>query len=220
VWINWSNGVVLGSTLTLSSRDGGLPTAFLAIFISAAGAALWRILSYILHQVRASRELQDGLHHQQQNIFRNTSSPGGASVQFTQLIWYWWKFAKRPFRRSLPLAFFALLNLVVFAVAGVFSSQVTKAAGDETLVVSPNCGYWAADNGTSQQTLFAQSSKTLNDTIRRSNGPRITMPRVLSQPAFVTSRTQLPTKWIQVLLIRTTYSESMLRFGIESLTGR
>lgn len=49
VWINWSNGVVLGSTLTLSSRDGGLLTAFLAIFISAAGAALWRILSYILH---------------------------------------------------------------------------------------------------------------------------------------------------------------------------
>lgn len=164
-WINWSHGPILGSTLALSSRDGGLLTTFLAIFVSAAGAALWRILSYIIHQARASREHQDGLHHQQQNILRNTSSAGGASVQFTQLIWYWRKFAKRPLRRSLPLAFFALLNLVLFAVAGVFSSQVTKAAGDETLVVSPNCGYWGLEKDMSQQSLFAQSSKTLNDTI-------------------------------------------------------
>ena len=165
VWINWSHGAILGSTLTLSSRDGGLLTAFLAIFISAAGAALWRILSYILHQVRASQEHQDALHHQQQNILRNTSSPGGASVQFTQLIWYWWKFARRPFRRSLPLALFALLNLIVFAIAGVFSSQVTKAAGDETLVISPNCGYFALDSEKTQQSLFALSLKNLNDTI-------------------------------------------------------
>lgn len=115
-------------------------------------------------------------------------------MQFTQLIWYWWKFAKRPFRRSLPLAFFALLNLVVFAVAGVFSSQVTKAAGDETLVVSPNCGYWAADNGTSQQNLFAQSSKTLNDTITAASYAR-TCYGGLQDPLQCDIYTQPQIKW-------------------------
>lgn len=194
VWINWSRGAILGSTLTLSSRDGGLLTAFLAIFISAAGAALWRILSYIIHQVRASREHQDGLHHQQQNILRNTSSAGGASVQFTQLVWYWWKFTKRPVGRSLPLAFFALLNLVLFAIAGVFSSQVTKAAGDETLVVSPNCGYSVPDKALSQQSLFAQSSKILNDTITAASYARACYGG-LQDPLKCNIYTQSQIKW-------------------------
>lgn len=163
-WINYSHGPILGATLTLTNRDAGLLTAFLAIFVSAAGAALWRIFSYIIHQVRASNEQHDGLHHQQQNTLRNTSAPGGASIQFIQLAWYWRKSAERPFMRSLSFALFALFHLAIFGIAGVFSSQVTKAAGDESLIVSPNCGIWAPDPGLSTQSLFALSSKTLNDT--------------------------------------------------------
>ena len=85
IWINWSHGFIAGSTLTLNERDGGLLTAFLAIFISAAGAATWNIMSYALHQSRARQESQDGLHHQQQAILRNSSSRVRASWQLMQL---------------------------------------------------------------------------------------------------------------------------------------
>ncbi|KAK4697740.1 hypothetical protein P7C71_g386, partial [Lecanoromycetidae sp. Uapishka_2] len=139
-WINWSHGVVIGSTITLSARDGGLLTAFLALFVSVAGAACWKITSYILHQQRARKAFQDGLHHQQQIILRNTSNPPTAAYELLQLSWAWRKRADKPLRRTLPLAFLAILNFSIFGVAGIFSSEVTKAAGNETLVKSSNCG--------------------------------------------------------------------------------
>lgn len=88
IWFNWGHGAVTGSTLTLNERNGGLLTAFLAIFVSATGAATWKIMRYSLHQYRARQEYQDGLHHQQQAIFRNSDSPVGASWQLMQLTWY------------------------------------------------------------------------------------------------------------------------------------
>lgn len=164
-WIHWSHGIIRGSTLTLSSADGGLLTAFLGIFVTAAGAAVWRILSYLIHQVRTSSDPQDGFHHQQQLILRNNGSSGGAAWQFFQMVFFWWKSAKRPLLRSLPLTILALCNLLLFAVAGVFSSEVTKSAGNETLIRSPNCGSWTLDGSGSQQEMFAYQSKILNDTI-------------------------------------------------------
>lgn len=164
-WINWSHGIVRGSTITLSSADGGLLTAFLGIFVTAAGAAVWRILSYLIHQIRATSEPHDGFYHQQQLILRNNGSPGGAAWQFFHMVFFWWKCAKRPLLRSLPLTILALCNLLLFAVAGVFSSEVTKSAGNETLIRSPNCGSWTLDGSGSQQELYAYQSKILNDTI-------------------------------------------------------
>ena len=161
IWINWSRGTILGSTLTLSDRDGGLLIAFLAIFVSAAGGALWRIISYIIHQSRANLRFRDGLHHQQQVIFRNASSPGSASWQLIQLMFHWAGLTKRPALRILPLAALALINLVLFALAGVFSAEVTKAAGNETLIRSPNCGSWNI-SGPQEQAIFR--SKILLDT--------------------------------------------------------
>ena len=38
-WINWSHGIVPGSTITLSEPNGELLTAFLAVFVTAAGAS-------------------------------------------------------------------------------------------------------------------------------------------------------------------------------------
>ena len=162
-WINWSHGPILGATITLSARDGGLLTAFLALFVTTAGAAWWRISSYILHQHNAKHENQDGLHHQQQAIFRNTSTPGAASWEFIQLAWYWRNNAARPLLRTLPVILLALLNLTLFAVAGIFSSEVTKAAGNETLIRSPTCGY--LDMTASDAHLAAFRAVDLNDTL-------------------------------------------------------
>lgn len=36
-WVNWTYGPVKGATITLSHRDAGFLTAFLALFVSVAG---------------------------------------------------------------------------------------------------------------------------------------------------------------------------------------
>lgn len=113
-WINWSHGLLLGSTITLSERDGELFTAFLAMFVTAAGAACWKIMSFALHQHRSPRDPQDGIHHQQQAILRNSGSPVGASFELARLTWSWRKHALRPFIRTLPLVALAVVNFVLF----------------------------------------------------------------------------------------------------------
>ena len=88
-WINWSHGLVLGSTITLNQQDGALLTAFLGIFVTTAGAACWKIISFALHQHRSLSLSQDGIHHQQQVILRNTGSPGKASFELAHVAWSW-----------------------------------------------------------------------------------------------------------------------------------
>lgn len=165
LWINWSHGRVLGSTLTLSYRDGGLLTAFVALFVAIAGGALWRITAFIFHQICAGQNVQDGLHHQQQAILRNTSSPGAALWQFTHLGHFWWQSAQRPIWRSAQFSFLALLNLSVLAVASLFSSQLTRVTSNETLILSDNCGIWGIKNISDSSSLQAFNRKTLRDTI-------------------------------------------------------
>ena len=165
IWINWSHGAIRGSTLTLNERNGGLLTAFLAIFVTAVGSATWKIMRYSLHQFRARQEYQDGLHHQQQAIFRNSDSPVGASWQLIQLTWYWRSNATRYLMRTLPLAGLALLNLLLFSAAAVLSSHGTKAPGNETLLMSPHCGWMKATDSTAAEDLAAYNTMDTNDTL-------------------------------------------------------
>lgn len=60
-WINWSHGLATGMTVTLSQRAGGLLTAFIATFVTICGAELWKLLCYVLHQLRSQKTPQDGL---------------------------------------------------------------------------------------------------------------------------------------------------------------
>ena len=166
-WINWSHGRVLGSTVTLSERDGGLLTAFLATFVTAAGVACWTILSYTIHQRRASKDRQDVLHHQQQVTLRNAGTPGAAAWQFCQLIWHWRKHTVKPGARTMPILLLALLNIVFFALASIFSSEVTRAAGNQVLIRSPHCGMLSPTNlnFSSQATSQASDRLEVNDTL-------------------------------------------------------
>ncbi|KZF21368.1 hypothetical protein L228DRAFT_262392 [Xylona heveae TC161] len=172
-WINWSHGLILGSTLTLKVSHGGLLTAFLALFVSMAGGQAWNILAYIIHQCRARQRDRDGYHHQQQAILRNTGTAGAAAYEFARMIFPWWRRARFPVWRSLPLAFAALLNLALFAVAGVFSSEVTKSTGNETLIRSPHCGFVFLDSNTSSEAqILALQSIALNETLAAANYAR------------------------------------------------
>ena len=173
LWTNWSHGPVRGFTLTLSSHHAGLLTAFIALFVAIAGGALWRITAFIFHQLRAGQGVHDGLHHQQQAIFRNTSSPGAALWQFTHLSYFWWPFAQRPVWRSVQFSFVALLSLAMLAVASLFSSQLTRMTSNETLVLSDNCGIWSLE--TSLGDGFANRAyhyKVIQDTLSASGYAR------------------------------------------------
>lgn len=165
-WINWTHGVIRGSTLTLSASRAGLLSAFLAIFVALTGTAFWRVSSFAIHQFRAKKGFQDCIHQQQQLILRNTETPSGAFWQMVQLSYSWRKRAKSPWLRTLPLALLALTNLIIFIVAGIFSSEVTRAPGKGVLIQSENCGSLTFDlsNGFTREVSAAFDSVILNDT--------------------------------------------------------
>jgi hypothetical protein len=162
VWINWSRGQSNGSTMTLTSSGAGFMVAFLAIFVSVAGGSLWRILAFVLHQQRISKLPRDGLYYQQQNILRNTPTPGVASWQLLWLIPPWRRLSRRPFWRSIPLVLLALLNLSLFFAAGIMVAEVTRSPGSDVLVRSPNCGNWTLNQ---TDALLGFTTKNTNDTV-------------------------------------------------------
>lgn len=163
-----------GSTLTISTRNGGLFSVFLAIFISLADVAFWRILSFALHQIRSKEAFQDGFHDQQQLIFRNTSSASDAFWQMLVLPYYWGKNTRKAWIRTSPLALLALLIVVVFAIAAIFSSEVTEAPGQGVLIRSADCGSleFDTDDNAFSQYRAAYSTVLLNDTTEASTYTR------------------------------------------------
>lgn len=165
VWINWSQGPIRGATLTLDARNSGLLTAFIATFVTIVGAQLWKILSYIIHQLRSRRSPQDGLYHQQQVVFRNSVTPGSAAWTFLLQGWYWGASIKLPWLRTLPWLLFALLYIVAFGLLAIFSSEISKSQGTARRVYPTNCGHWDFPLNADFQTRFAETQrKQTNDT--------------------------------------------------------
>jgi hypothetical protein len=159
VWINWSHGLVLGSTITLSARNSAILTSFIATFITIVGAQLWKILSFFFHQIRVSQAPKDGLYHQHQNVFRNTSAPGAAAWSFLLQGWHWSGRARNALMRSLPWLFFSTSYIVLFAFLSVFgTSIVTQAAGQDRLLQSSRCGYWYLNGSNNTEGEFQVSA--------------------------------------------------------------
>lgn len=166
-WINWSKGVTLGSTATLTQRSGSLLTAFLGIYVTFAGAACWRILSFLWHQHRSTKGLKTPLHHQQQVILRNSTTSGSAAWQLTQTAWRYRRISNSN-PKNVLLILFAICHMLLFALAGVFSADFIKAARNVVLVRSPNCGYTLSRTGDedipSTQQIVGPNAKDANDT--------------------------------------------------------
>ena len=155
-WINWSKDVVYGSTITLSQRSGSLLTAFLGIFVTVAGAACWRIISFLIHQYRATKGPKPAIHYQEQSVLRNNNTAGAAAWQMTQVAWAWRKKARRSSLRSLALICLAMCHLLLFAIAGVFSAEITKAIGTEELIRPSSCGRLMPDPGRNDVSAFEE----------------------------------------------------------------
>lgn len=149
VWSNWSKGRIYGATLTIHEREAGLLGAFLAIYVSFVGGQFWRILCYGMHQIRAGKPTRhvDAPHRQTQVLLRNSEGAGGGFWEFAVLPFRWKGRKRKPVVQCIIFALMALLNLSAFAVASIFSSEVTKSAGNTTILYSPNCGYARYPNG-------------------------------------------------------------------------
>lgn len=141
LWTNWSKGGrISGSVVTINHRNGNLLTAFLALFVAFASSRLWRIASFVLHQVLSKRVPRDGLYHQRQAILRNAPDEKTAVVRFIRILWAWRSVAARPFSRLLPLVALAASVTVGFALGGIFSSKISTIMGSEVLISSSECG--------------------------------------------------------------------------------
>lgn len=140
VWLNWAKGPILGATLTTSHSNGLYLVSFLTMFVRMAGGHLWSIICFALHQLRSSREPQDGLYHQQQMLLRNSTSDTATLWELVKQTWFWRSKAKRGIWRTIPLIAIGLMHLVLFAAAAIFVSRISNTS-DEVLIMSPHCGY-------------------------------------------------------------------------------
>lgn len=140
VWTNWAHGRIRGATLTLSRRNGGLLTAFLALFVTFVGTRFWRIGCFFIHRYFSSKDARDALCHQQQAILKNAANSTSGLWTLLCACWAWRRNGLAPYRRLLPSIFFAILISMAFAVATIFSSEITTSMGQDVLLKGSNCG--------------------------------------------------------------------------------
>ncbi|OCK78531.1 hypothetical protein K432DRAFT_394700 [Lepidopterella palustris CBS 459.81] len=139
-WINWSYGVVQGSTITMSKRDGAILTAAIAIFLTFAGARFWRIIAFMICLFLAKDSPQDGVYHQRQAILRNSSSAFASAWNFSLIVWAWRDKHCHAWRRVIPFIATALLTGLALSAASVLSGQISSSMGNEVLLSGKHCG--------------------------------------------------------------------------------
>jgi hypothetical protein len=101
------------------------------------------------------------IHHQVQVILRNSGGAEGALWEFAKLPFYWRGKTRKPFYRIFAFALIAALNLALFSVASIFTSQVTKVPGNSTIILGPSCGNYAFKENSLDNNLI--QSKILAD---------------------------------------------------------
>ncbi|KAH7360931.1 hypothetical protein BKA65DRAFT_547641 [Rhexocercosporidium sp. MPI-PUGE-AT-0058] len=144
VWVNWVKGSSEGRTLTLTKQNGTILVAALALFVSIAASQSWGMLSFFIHQLRATRKPRHGMHFQQQTTLRNHGSALATVWQLTKISWAWRSQSVGSFRKTISIVVLGLVYLMMFGAASVLSSRVATTS-DEVLVRSPNCGIWGLE---------------------------------------------------------------------------
>ena len=106
-----------------------------------SGACFWRVLCFILHQVRSTPTAQDGLFHQQQTLLRNSITAPNALYNLGRISIAWRDRTKAPFKNSLPLLAAAAVHIAFFSAAGLLSSQIASTRVGVGLIRSSVCGF-------------------------------------------------------------------------------
>ncbi|KAH8896772.1 hypothetical protein GQ53DRAFT_819035 [Thozetella sp. PMI_491] len=140
-WTNWSQGRILGATLTITQSDGNLLIAFSALFITLVTSQLWRIVCVVVHRSYSRAEDKDDLYHQRQVIIRNSASPLNAAWEFARLSYCHRSIPDHSFRRLLPITVLALSCAGGFMTAAGFSSNLSSSVSNEVLLLPGSCGW-------------------------------------------------------------------------------
>lgn len=149
-WTNWSRGPIFGPTLTMTQENGKYLIAFLAFFVAFVAARFWRICCFFLHRFYSTKHPSAAPYHQRQAILRNSSSPESGLVSLLRLCWAWRQPHPKQLLDSLSPALVAFTVLAGFAIAGVFSSQISSTTGNEVLLSGANCGIIIGTSNTSE----------------------------------------------------------------------
>lgn len=139
-WTNWSRGPVLGATLTVTQENGKYLIAIIAFFVAFISTRFWRMCCFFLHRFYSTDQPSSAPYHQRQAVLRNSSSPESGLVLLLNLCWSW---RQRRLNQLLALLYPVLVAFIVltgFTIAGVFSSQISSAVGNEVLLSSAKCG--------------------------------------------------------------------------------
>ena len=142
LWTNWSKGSVRGLTLTLSSGNGNLLIAVLALFVALAGGQLWTVIRFFLHQRHPPDALGNSLRGAEQIVLRNTTTDINTAQELLRLLRTPRYKKTKSFTGIIGVILLATAHLTFFVVAGTFSSNLTD-AGQTVLSRSPYCGGFA-----------------------------------------------------------------------------
>lgn len=168
VWRDYSQDGVSQVILTVPLQWGNILISVLALLLSVAGAATWRVLSFFLHQLRVrvpthtyvhphdgsspprrdgSPESPDALQQQLQVLLRNNATPISALADILHLQRAWSRVRTRrsPFRVLLPTATLAAIVTVLFTLLGIFVSAFATRSESNVAVLArpgPSCGGW------------------------------------------------------------------------------
>lgn len=117
--------------------------AVLALVVKWAGSHVWGIICFIVHDFLSTQKDHDGLHYQRQALLRSKTSESDFLLRIWELSWAWKAHTPSTFRRNIFLALVALINMVAFLVAGIFSARVTVTDSEGLLVGT--CGWLEKD---------------------------------------------------------------------------
>ncbi|KAF2834535.1 hypothetical protein M501DRAFT_1000165 [Patellaria atrata CBS 101060] len=158
-WINWAQGRVLGSTITLTSSGGTVLVAFLALFVQFTGSHLWDLICFFLYNLQLDNKSQytDVFSRQRQVLLRNSGSPASTAFEFLKLGWYWRKNGRKPFQRTCGYFILGGVFMVGFLVAAIFSAYVVRTTNIEVLVQSSSCGTWMRPKPVTAKEAYADS---------------------------------------------------------------
>lgn len=168
-WIDYSKGLVLGNTLTLSSRNGALLVAGLSVLVTLAGSSFWTIVTFLWHRQRATNpesdveSERDLLFHQEQVILRNPPTPLPAAWDLFQARRSWASHTRNNSDRGRFECLVPLLIFIIFTAASVAVAFVaTPNYRINNILLQPgSCGGVHIENSTASRQAF--NEKVAND---------------------------------------------------------
>jgi hypothetical protein len=153
VWRDYSQDGANQLILTIPLRWGNVLISGLALLVSTAGAATWRISAFALHQMRvrhdsaAARSDSDPLQRQVQTLLRNNATPISALADALSIFRAWMgiRTPSSKTRTILPTAFLAAFVTILFGLFSIFvSAFATRSESNVSVLARPGdaCGGW------------------------------------------------------------------------------